>query len=184
MHHYPTLTYPGTLQSCSPIDTSFHISFTNTCFGIPASLDSFALTGSPAFSLQQLTTPFALANEQDVGLHYTPTQGSHDSAYLYLKFNQHGDIKDTTLQFIGSGPQPDLVSLHLASSVPNTFAGNTFSVSIYPNASLSNVGLDTSSFTLHYWNDLLTLQNPPAPITVQNGEASVPITISWEQSFA
>ena len=177
VHHYPTLTFPGPLQACSALDTSFHISFSNTCFGIPASLDSFALSGSPAFTLQAITTPFALANEQDIGLHYAPIPGGHDTAYLYLKFNQHGDIKDTTLTFIGSGPQADHVSLHLAASVSNAVAGSTFSVGIYPNASLSNAGLDTISFTLHYWNDLLTLQNPPAPITVQNGEASVPITI-------
>jgi photosystem II stability/assembly factor-like uncharacterized protein len=177
VHHYPTITYPDQFQACSAVDTSFHISFTNTCFGIPASLDSFALTGSPAFSLQPITTPFALANEQDIGLHYAPTPGSHDTAYLYLKFNQHGDIKDTTLTFIGSGPEPESVSLHLAASATNAFPGSTFSLNVYSNAAITDVGLDTISFTLNYWNDLLTLVNPPAPITVQNGEASVPITI-------
>jgi photosystem II stability/assembly factor-like uncharacterized protein len=181
VHHYPTITYPGPLQACSTLDTSFHISFTNTCFGIPASLDSFALTGSPAFSLQPLTTPFTLANEQDIGLHYNSTPGSHDTAYLYLKFNQHGDIKDTTLTFTGSGTQPDLVLLHLVPSANNAVSGKTFNLGIYPNQAISDAGLDTISFMLHYWNDLLNyIPNSSisaGPISVQNGEASLPITI-------
>jgi len=177
VHHYPTITYPGSLQTCMPFDTSFHISFTNTCFGIPTSLDSFAFSGSSNFQLQPLSTPFTLANEQDIGLHYAPQSGSHDTAWLHLYFNQHGDRKDTILTFIGSGPQPDHVSLHLAPSATHVQPGKNFSLDIYPDASASDAGLDTISFTIHYWNDLLNLLNPSAPITVQNGEATVPITI-------
>src|ERR1017187_8767410 len=62
-------------------------------------------------------------------------------------------------------------------TVSSAGAGETFSLDIFLDASVSDAGLDTISFTLHYWNDLLNLVNPPAPITVQNGEASVPITI-------
>ncbi len=181
VHHYPTITYPGPLQACSALDTSFHISFTNTCFGIPAALDTFALTGSPAFSLQPLTTPFSLANEQDIGLHYNPTPGSSDTAELYLRFNQHGDIKDTVVTFIGSGEIADHVALHLAPSIANAVAAKTFSLSIYPNEPINDMGLDTISFTLRYWNDLLNyIPNSSisaGPISVQNGEASLPITI-------
>ncbi len=177
VHHYPTITYPGPLQTCSPLDTSFHISFTNTCFGIAASLDSVAFSGSANFQLQQLATPLTLANEQDIGLHYAPQPGSHDTAWVHLYFNQHGDRKDTILQFVGSGPEADRVSLHLAPSATDAQPGKTFSMDVFPDASISDAGLDTISFTLHYWNDLLSLENPPAPITVQNGEASVPIII-------
>ncbi len=181
VHHYPTITYPANLQTCSHIDTSFHISFSNTCFGIPASLDSFALSGSPAFSLQPLATPHTLANEEDIALHYNPIPSARDTALLHLYFNQHGDRKDTILQFTGAGPQPDYVSLRCVLSASHAAAGKTFSVDIFPDQSINNAGLDTISFSLNYTNDLLnfvpTGSSSIGQISVQNGEASIPISI-------
>ena len=163
-------------NACQPRDSAVTILNTGcdtlTIYG--DSIDSkFSLADTVHFPivLPPLTKAVfpVFANDDTIG-HPTSVSGT-------LRFTTNSDSLVLPILLSAEISYPGQVSLHLAPSTTSAVPGKVFSMNIYPNAPLSDIGLDTISFTLHYWNDLLNLENPPAPVTVQNGEASVPITI-------
>ena len=151
----PTVTSPDSIRSCDVKDTTLHISFTNACFGIPATLDSIAITGSSAFGFPSLKLPHPLASEESLTLRYSPRIGLRDTARIYLRFNQHGDVKDTVMWVYGNAVPEQSLSLRCAASVSHAGIGAPTVVGIYPNKVLRGVFLDTIQFTLAYTGDVL-----------------------------
>src|SRR5579883_736157 len=79
--------------------------------------------------------------------------------------------------------QRDSVTLHFGPSRDTVLTSSSITIGIYPDKALSNVGIDTIQFTLHYLDDLLSYEstNPPGltigPRTFSGREVSVPISI-------
>ncbi len=181
------LSSPG----CEQFDTAITFTFFDSCNGIQANFLSASIQGTPSFSFTSPSAiPRIIHSNDSLIISYHPQTSSPDTAALHLRFHLGWKDFDTVIQLFGSGRIPkENVQFIPSLSANSASPGKLINLFVKPDKSISGKGLQSISFDLNYYGDLLNatgnITTSIANATISNGTIThsgktetLPITIT------
>jgi len=176
-------------SGCASADTVLLFSFFDSCSNAQSTLVSISGQGSSAFSFGSSSPiPRTIHFNDSLIIVYDPQSPSYDTMVLFLKFNLEGKDFDTIITLSGAGRMlKENVQFIPSLSANAVSAGSSVDILIKPNKPISGKALQSISFDLNYFGDLLDYQgqNAGAGYSVMiatpkhNGKVEVlPVTIT------
>ena len=150
------ISVPAPLK-CQNFDTTFTLTFFDSCNGIQAKLLSASISGSNNFSFSSPSAiPRTIHPNDSLIISYDPVYFQPDTAQLHLRFHLGWKDFDTVISLFGAGRIPkENVKFIPSLSQSSASAGSNIDLFIVPDKAISGKGLQSISFDLHYNADLL-----------------------------
>ena len=162
------------ILGCQKVDTFATFTFFDSCNGIQAKLVSASLQGSNNFSFSSpLAIPRTIHPDDSLIISYNPQTSKPDTAQLHLRFHLGWKDFDTVISLTGAGRIPkESVQFIPSLSANVSSAGRIVDLLVKPDKLISGRGLNSISFNLSYYGDLLdriNVSSSNANVSIANG---------------
>jgi hypothetical protein len=140
---------------CKSIDSVLTLTFFDSCNGIQADLKDISLLSDGKFSIISGGTTRQLHENDSIVVRYDPQASGSDTAFLKLTFHLGFKDFDTTVLLTGLGGNGAGHVMFSMGMGDSSITGLRVGIPIYPDVTLSGIGLTSVTFNLTYNGDLL-----------------------------